>query len=133
MDCTPNKNDFKITASFIRPAVVNSEGVVTTPEVIVNPLDFKWEIIYYTTKYKPMTVSHSMVEDPDTHEITHILSSNCKIDEETGLISIMTNGFDWVEKGLVKRDITLHIPNPDFTDGIQDFSTGEVLTDLKIT
>lgn len=133
MDCIPNKSDFKITSNFIRPAVVDSEGVITTPEVIVNPLDFKWEISYYTTKYKPMTVSHSMVENPETHEIVHTLSPNCKVDETTGLISIMTNGFDWIEKGLVKRVLSLHTPNSDFSDGMQDFDTGEKLVDLKIT
>lgn len=116
MEYIVNKTDFKI---FVKLKDIT--------ETIVNPLDFEWDIYYYTTPHVVFKSSHKFDQTiPDTH----ILSPNIKIlDDFT--IEIRVDNFDFSRKGILKSKMDLFFNNTDFLDGIQKVSTKE--TELNVT
>ncbi len=104
MICVSNKSDFKFLVKF-----------KDTTKTIINPLDFEWDILYYTVSEVPFTSSHKL--PPEIGE-DHILSPNVVIREDW-TIEIRVDNFDFCKKGQVKRLIKMYFKNTDFKDGIQ--------------
>lgn len=110
MELISNKTDFKILVKF-----------KDTTQTIVNPLDFDWDIIHYTTPSVVFTSSHKLTNHyPDEH----ILSPNVVIlDDNT--IEIRVDNFDFAKLGILKTKTKFYFANPDFKDGIQTVITPE--------
>lgn len=114
MKCIVNKTDFKIKV-YIKDIT----------QTIVNPLNFDWELFYYTIKDVPFSVSHQI------NNTEHQLSSNTIVLEDNS-IEIRVNGFDFAKKGVLKFKSKLHFINPDFSDGVQTVETPEEELNIQI-
>ena len=114
MKCIVNKTDFKIFVSL-----------KDATQTVINPLNFDWELFYYTIKDVPFSVSHKI------NNTEHQLSSNTIVLEDK-TIEIRVNGFDFAKKGILKFKSKLHFVNTDFSDGIQTVETPEEELNIQI-
>ena len=115
MKCIVNKTDFKIFVSL-----------KDATQTVINPLDFDWELFYYTIKDVPFSISHKIISETERE-----LSPNAIILEDK-TIEIRVNGFDFAKKGVLKFKSKLHFVNPDFSDGVQTIETPEEELNIQI-
>lgn len=117
MQCIPNKSDFKIK--------VQLKDFTGT---IVHPLDFEWDLIWYTLSDVPFTASHRFGEGlPDQHIL---LPNTVIIDEQ--IIEVRVDGFDFCKKGPLKFISKMHFANSDFKDDIQTVPSPELTLNIMI-
>ena len=104
MNCISNESDFKLLVKF-----------KDTTQTVVNPLDFEWDLLYYTIPEIPFIASHKL--PPQVGE-DHILTPNIVIlDDWT--IEVRVDNFNFCKKGELKYVTKFYFKNPDFKDGIQ--------------
>lgn len=117
MQCIPNKSDFKIHLQF-----------KDTTNTVVNPLDFEWDVIYYTLPDVKFVASHRFgLEHPDQH----ILTPNTVI-LDGNMVEVRVDNFDFCKKGQLKFGGNIHFKNSDFKDGIQTLPLREQTLNISI-
>lgn len=117
MNCIPNKSDFKFLVKF-----------KDTTLTVINPLDFEWDISYYTTPEIKFTSFHKL---PTVVGGAHTLSPNVIIREDR-TIEIRVDNFDFCKKGEVKRIVNMYFHNTDFLDGVQKLTIPEKSANILI-